>query len=96
MAALLGRPYTSGQMTYDLRRLRRKGLIRRLEGSHTWVPTADGIRVALFYTKVHDRLLGPLLAVDHPPAAPELRDALRIIDRGVDDYVARARLGAAA
>ena len=96
VAALLGAPYTSGQMTYDLRRLRRKGLIRRLEGSHTWVPTADGIRVALFYTKLHDRLLGPLLSVDHPPAAPEIRDALRVIDRNVDDYVTRARLKAAA
>jgi len=96
MAALLGVPFTSGQMTYDLRRLRRKGLIRRLEGSNTYVPTSEGIRVAIFYTKLHDRLLGPLLAADRPPARPEIRDALRVIDRSIDDYVARARLKPAA
>lgn len=96
MAALLGSPYTSGQMTYDLRRLRRKGLIRRLERSNTYVPTAEGIRVAIFYTKVHDRLLRPLLASDHPPAPPEVRHALGVIDRSIDDYVDRARLKPAA
>ena len=77
VAGLLGAPYTASQMTYDLRRLRRKGLIRRLARSNTYVLTADGIRVAVFYTKVHDRLLGPLLAADHPPAPLELRQALR-------------------
>jgi hypothetical protein len=96
VAALLGVPYTSGQMTYDLRRLRRKGLIVRLAHSNSYVLTPDGLRVALFYTKLHDRLLGPLLAVDRPPAPPGLRDALRTIDRSVDDYVARARLKPAA
>ena len=83
-------------MTYDLRRLRRKGLIRRLEHANTYVPTPDGLRVALFYTKLHDRLLGPLLAADHPPAPLELRNALRVVDRSIDDYIARARLKAAA
>ena len=57
-------------MTYDLRRLRLHGLIQRLPGTNTYLPTPDGIRVALFYTKVHDRLLVPLLAADHPPAPP--------------------------
>ena len=96
VAALLGVPYTSGQMTYDLRRLRRKGLIRRLDHANTYVPTPEGIRVAICYTKLHDRLLGPLLAADHPPAPPELRNALRVVDRSIDDYVARARLKTAA
>ena len=30
VASLLGRPYTAAQMTYDLRRLRLKGLIHRI------------------------------------------------------------------
>jgi hypothetical protein len=60
------------------------------------VPTHDGIRVALFYTKVHDRLLAPLLAADHPPAPPALRHALRVVDQAVADSVTNARLGAAA
>jgi hypothetical protein len=34
VAGLLGTPYSTAQMTYDLRRLRRKGLIRRGQHSH--------------------------------------------------------------
>ncbi len=57
VSALLGVDYTMGQASYDLRRLRLKGLIVRLEHSNTYVLTPDGVRVAVFYTKVHDRLL---------------------------------------
>lgn len=96
VAELLAVDYTSGQMTYDLRRLRLHGLIERLPHSNTYVLTADGLRVALFYTKVHGRILRPLLAADHPPASFELRQALRTIDRAVADCVTNARLGVAA
>ena len=96
VSSLLGGPYTSAQMTYDLRRLRLKGLIRRLEGTHTYVLTPDGARLAIFYTKLHDRLLGPLLAADQPPASVDLRRALKVIDSSVADYVARARIKPAA
>ena len=58
--------------------------------------TGEGIRVAVFYTKLHHRLLGPLLAADQPPAPPQLRDALHLIDRQVNDYAKRARMGIAA
>jgi len=51
VAGLLGSDYTRGQMTYDLRRLRLKGLITRLPHSNTYVLTGDGQRVAIFYTK---------------------------------------------
>jgi hypothetical protein len=96
VSSLLGGLYTSAQMTYDLRRLRLKGLIRRLERTNTYVLPSEGIRVALFYTKLHERLLGPLLAADRPPAPIELRSALKQIDHSVDDYVARARVKPAA
>ncbi len=89
--SLLGGPYTSTQTTYDLRRLRLNGLIRRLEGQNRYVLTADGVRVAAFYTKVHRRLLEPLLDADKPPSPIELRRALRTIYTAVDDYVTRAR-----
>jgi hypothetical protein len=94
VAGLLGDPYSSAQMTYDLRRLRLKGLIQRLERQNRYVLTPDGIRVALFYTKLHDRLLRPLLAADHPPAPMELRRALRVVDRTVDDFVVNSRIAA--
>jgi hypothetical protein len=47
-------------------------------------------------TKVHARLLRPLLAANHPPASLDLRQALRTIDCAVADYVTNARLGRAA
>jgi hypothetical protein len=52
--------------------------------------------VAIFYTKVHDRLLRPLIAADAPPAPIELRRALHTIDRHVHAYADTARLGKAA
>ena len=49
-------------MTYELRRLRLHGLIQRLLGSNTYTPHPNGVRMALSYTKVHERLLALLLA----------------------------------
>ena len=46
-------------MTYDLGRLRLNGLIRRLPRSNRYVLTEDGIRIAVFYTKIYNRLLAP-------------------------------------
>jgi hypothetical protein len=96
MTGLLHAPYTPGQMTYDLRRLRLAGLIRRIEHANRYVLTPDGIKVAVFYTKLHNRLLRPLLAAGQPQAPPGLHAALRIIDQHVDDYITRARLTPAA
>ena len=96
VAGLLGTDYTANQMSYDLRRLRLHGLIERIPGTHTYAVTPDGIRVAISYTKLHHRLLGPLLAADTPPASPELRSALATIDRTIAGYVTNARLGKAA
>jgi len=93
---LLGVAYTTNQMGYDLTRLRLNGLIERIEGTNTYLPTTDGQRVAVFYTKVHHRLLRPLLAADSPPAPIELRRALATIDRHVHAYIDDARLGNAA
>jgi hypothetical protein len=94
--SLFGGPYTSTQTTYDLRRLRLNGLIRRLDGQNRYVLTPEGVRVAAFYTKVHRRVLEPLLDAHEPPAPLELRRALRTIDTAVDDYAARARIRPAA
>ena len=60
------------------------------------VLTAEGIRIAVFYTKVYNRLLVPLTAANQAQAPPELRAALSAITRHVDDYANRARLPRAA
>ncbi len=93
---LLGSAYTANQMSYDLGKLRLNGLIERREHTNTYTLTPDGQRVAIFYTKVHHRLLRPLLAADQPPAPAELRTALAAIDQHVHGYIDHARLGTAA
>jgi hypothetical protein len=57
--ALLGRPYSAAQMTYDLRRLRLKGLIHRIPKTHRYTATSYGLRVAFFYSKLYLRILRP-------------------------------------
>jgi hypothetical protein len=65
VAALLDTSYTTRQAGYDLRRLTRKRLIQRLDHQHRYVLTRYGRRVALFFTKVHARVLHPgLQALD--------------------------------
>ena len=50
----------------------------------------------MFYTKLHARLLRPLLDADQPPAPLEMRRALTTIERLLNHYTANARLGLAA
>ena len=92
VSGMLGTTYTRNQMSYDLARLRRNHVIDRLPHTNTYVLTPDGQRVAIFYTKVHDRLLRPLLGADQPPAPPTLRKALSTIDTHVTHYIDDARL----
>jgi hypothetical protein len=94
VADLLGEPYSQSRCCYDLRRLRLKGLIVRLEHSNTYVLTDDGQRFALFYTKIHSRVLRPLMAADQPPAPLQVRHALRVLDHAVTDYIDNARIAA--
>src|SRR5207248_11536414 len=77
---------------YALTRLRLKGLIARLPGRNVYRITPDGQRFAVFYTKLHNRLLRPLMTADAPPAPLPLRQALRTIDRHIDDYLDQARV----
>jgi predicted MarR family transcription regulator len=96
VAGRLGKDYSSSQMSYDLRRLRLHGLIERQGRTNCYALTPEGQRVVVFYTKLHTRLLHPLLAADQPPAPLELRRALATISRVMDDYITNARLGIAA
>ena len=96
VAGLLGPDYSTSKMSYDLRRLRLHGLIQRLPRSNTYVLTAEGIRVAVFYTKLQNRLLRPLLDADKPPARTEIRRALKTLETAVNEYIQNARLNPAA
>ncbi|MGH3183954.1 MAG: hypothetical protein ACRDOE_18920, partial [Streptosporangiaceae bacterium] len=96
MTGLPGIPYSINQASYDLSRLTRNGLIARVPHRNLYALTPDGLRFAVSYAKVHDRVLRPLMADDQPQAPPPLRAALRIIDTEVTRRVAAARLPAAA
>jgi hypothetical protein len=95
VAGHLDQPYTARPMSYDLRRLRLHGLIHRVPRKNTYVLTPDGIRVAVFYTKLRNRILRPLLDADKPPAKIEIRHALKTLENAVADYIQTARLAPA-
>ena len=80
------------QASYDLARLARNGLITRRPHANTYNLTPDGLAFAHFYTKVHDRVLAPLIAAGQPQAPPQLHAALRTIDQLTADRIAQARL----
>ncbi len=92
MTGLLGTAYGITQASYDLARLQRNRLIVRRPHTNTYDLTPDGLRFALFYTKVHDRVLAPLFAADQPQAPPELRSLMQTLDRHIDQRFAAARL----
>jgi hypothetical protein len=96
MTGMPGTAYSMNQASYDLARLCRNGLITRVPHRNLYTLTPDGLRFAIFYTKVHDRVLRPLMASDQPQAPPPLRAALHTIDAEVSRRIAAARLPAAA
>jgi hypothetical protein len=84
-------------MTYDLRRLRLKGLIARIDGTHRYLVTTYGLRVAFFFTKVYLRILRPGWAALVPPdTIPRpLRHAFDLLDAQIHRICDDARLRAA-
>ena len=96
MTGLLHRPYSMNQASYDLSRLARNGLIRRVPGRNRYTLTRDGLLFAHIYTKVYDHILRPLMAPDRPNAPPELTAALDTLDQLTADHIANARVPIAA
>jgi hypothetical protein len=98
VASLLGTSYSTRQMGYDLRRLRRKGLVARLDAQKRYVLTPYGRRVALFLTKVHARILRPgLQALDLSfiaQAPPALRTTFTALDHAIDAHIGEAHIAA--
>jgi hypothetical protein len=100
LAPLLGTEpglMTSGQITYDLRRLRLHGLIERIPHTFRYQVTDAGLRSAHFLTRVHDRLWRTGLAQitdPSPPASSALRAADRAYQAALDDLTRQAGLAA--
>jgi hypothetical protein len=90
--------YSARQMTYDLRRLRRKGLIRRVPRSQRYELTDHGRRIAVFFTKTYTRIINPALA-ELDPALPDeiaarsaLARAWQAFEHALDARIADAAL----
>jgi hypothetical protein len=92
--------YTARQMTYDLRRLRRKGFIQRIPRTQRYELTREGRRLAVFFTKTYTRIVNPSLA-ELDPALPNeiakrspLAVSYRAFDRAIEDRIKQAAIAA--
>jgi hypothetical protein len=89
-------PYGRSQMTYDLRKLRLKGMIQRLPGKNRYLLTPRGIRWALFLTKVYSRIVRPFSRRQDPPpsenAPQKLKDGFRALDAALEKIIQNAGL----
>jgi hypothetical protein len=81
--------YTARQMTYDLRRLRRKGFIQRIPRTQRYQLTSEGRRLAVFFTKTYTRIVNPSLAELDPtlPAAIAKRSPLALSYRAFESAI---------
>jgi hypothetical protein len=88
---------TGGQISYDLRRLRARQLIERIPHSRNYQVTEDGLTIALFLTRLAQRLLIPGLAQltsPGPPGPSRLRQADRAYRDALTDLARQASLAA--
>ena len=82
--------YSAAKMTYDLRRLRLKGLIYRPPRAHRYFLTPHGWKVARLMTRLEARVFRPALTAfeDHPAALPpKLSAALNRVDAQLDTLI---------
>jgi hypothetical protein len=100
LAGLLGKTpdeLSTGQISYDLRRLRAHGLITRIPGTHRYQITDTGSHHAMLLTHVHTRVLQPGLAQltdPDPPAPSTLRTAARNYQHALDHLTQEAGFAA--
>ena len=100
VSALLSAPYSCRQATYDLRRLKRKGLIEKIPHAHRYRLTSLGRRVAVLFTKTYGRVLAPGLSALDPSLPAELAErsdlsrAWHRFDRTLDAFIRQQLIAA--
>ena len=76
--------YGPGRMTYDLRRLRLRGIIVRIPDTQRYQLTAEGLCIALAYHRTQARVLGPVLSATlDGESTTRLHEAVALYDREV-------------
>ena len=91
VADLLDRRYKPTMITYDLRRLVRKGIICRIAHSNRYFLTPYGWKVCRFFTRLNARVFRPTFVAitsTEPSAYPQLlRRALDRVDTEIDRLI---------
>src|SRR3954468_16652030 len=85
--------YTASQMSYDLRRLRRKGIIYRQQGTNRYFLTPHGWKLSRLFARLEARVFRPAMATfgnDATGLPPPLRTALRRVDDELDALIQQA------
>ena len=85
--------YTANQMTYDIRRLRLKGLMYRPPRSHRYFVTPYGWKVARLFSRLEARVFRPAMAMftSNDSVLPfPLRQALDRVDAQLDLLIYQA------
>jgi hypothetical protein len=91
--------WTSGRITYQLRRLRLHGLIERREGKNLYIVTDNVYRIALWLSRCHARLLRLFVAQTLSPDScfdQTLATAIQRFDKQIDRYLAKLKFATAA
>ena len=94
VAQLLGHDadtYATGQMTYDLRRLRLHGLIERVPHSHRYRITPSGARTAMLYVRLYARALRPAASLQ-PSGSTRGRQAFERLDAALAHFLQEVQL----
>jgi hypothetical protein len=97
LSGLAPEQISPGRMSYELRRLRLRGFIRRIPRTHRYQVTTLGLRTALFFTRTRARLLRPAmtsLLPDTAPADRHLHAAFERLERAIDHCCQREKLAA--
>lgn len=87
--------YTASKMTYDLKRLRLKGLIARPPGTNRYFLTPYGWKVARLFSRLDARVFRPAIAAFTESTAalpPALSTALQRVDEQLDNLINQAAL----
>lgn len=90
--------YGTSQMSYDLRRLRLKGIIWRIPNSYRYQLTTYGRKVALFFAKLDARLFRQFLAATDAsqPLPLPLAAAFQQVEQAVAELINHACLASSA
>jgi hypothetical protein len=90
LRGLASSQYSARQMSYDLTRLKRKGLIFAAHGSHRYYATPYGCKLARLYARLEVRVFRPALSAmeERTRRAPTpLQNALQSVDRHFDQLI---------